>query len=311
MTTCVFCSIVAGTTPAHFVFEDPVCVAFLDVRPLFRGHTLVVPRAHRATLRDVAGTELRAPLRMCAARIVGGVRGALDAEGTFVALNDQSEPERPRTSMCTWSRVARATGFVGSSGRARSTRATKKPPASLRRSGGHSRPDETAPTFRRAAGGARPGGARARAWCGAHRRRRGHARSSPSGPRDAPRRDRARAHPPRRRRGRRGCVARARGARPRDGRAGQHRRSRAAGRGDDRRANGRWRAVQDPADAHRGVRSQDPRRRRADRARRRNVPRRVWSFARPHFAARARRTSRSSIRGPWAPDGFTCRSCSA
>ena len=94
MTTCVFCSIVAGTTPAHFVFDDPACVAFLDVRPLFPGHTLVVPRAHRATLRDVPRTELE-PLFGCAQRLSAAFESALDAQGTFVALNDRVSQSVP------------------------------------------------------------------------------------------------------------------------------------------------------------------------------------------------------------------------
>ncbi|MDQ3951954.1 MAG: HIT domain-containing protein, partial [Actinomycetota bacterium] len=50
---CVFCDIVRGETPAHVVFEDDVSLAFLDVRPLFEGHTLLVPREHHETLADL------------------------------------------------------------------------------------------------------------------------------------------------------------------------------------------------------------------------------------------------------------------
>jgi histidine triad (HIT) family protein len=94
MTACLFCSIVAGTTQAQVVYEDPVCLAFLDIRPLFPGHTLVVPRAHRATLRDVPRTEIE-PLFGCAQRLSLAFEGALGAQGTFVALNDRVSQSVP------------------------------------------------------------------------------------------------------------------------------------------------------------------------------------------------------------------------
>ena len=53
MAPCVFCSIVAGAVPAHVVLDDDVAVAFLDTRPLFAGHVLLVPRAHHETLTDL------------------------------------------------------------------------------------------------------------------------------------------------------------------------------------------------------------------------------------------------------------------
>ena len=53
MTDCVFCEIVAGTREAHVVFRNEHAVAFLDMRPVFPGHTLVVPPAHVVTLPDL------------------------------------------------------------------------------------------------------------------------------------------------------------------------------------------------------------------------------------------------------------------
>jgi histidine triad (HIT) family protein len=94
MTACVFCSIIAGTTPAHFVFQEPATIAFLDARPLFPGHTLIVPRAHRATLRDVPGDEL-GPLFAGAQRVSLALERALDSDGTFVALNDRVSQSVP------------------------------------------------------------------------------------------------------------------------------------------------------------------------------------------------------------------------
>jgi len=50
---CVFCRIIAGEVSAHFVLEDEATVAFLDARPVFKGHVLVVPRRHYVTLADL------------------------------------------------------------------------------------------------------------------------------------------------------------------------------------------------------------------------------------------------------------------
>jgi histidine triad (HIT) family protein len=98
MTACVFCSIVAGTTRAHLVLEDPATVGFLDTRPLFPGHTLIVPRAHRATLRDVPSDELGA-LLAGAQRVSLALERALDSDGTFVALNDRVSQSVPHVHL--------------------------------------------------------------------------------------------------------------------------------------------------------------------------------------------------------------------
>jgi histidine triad (HIT) family protein len=94
MAACIFCAIVAGQAPAHRVLEDDVCVAFLDVRPLFPGHTLVVPRVHRETLRDLPREELE-PLMSNAQRVSRALDAALGAQGTFVALNDRVSQSVP------------------------------------------------------------------------------------------------------------------------------------------------------------------------------------------------------------------------
>ena len=56
----MFCEIVAGRLPAHVVLDDDVALAFLDVRPLFPGHTLLVPRDHHETLADLPADARRA-----------------------------------------------------------------------------------------------------------------------------------------------------------------------------------------------------------------------------------------------------------
>lgn len=86
--TCAFCRIVARRAPAHLVVADGTCTAFLDVRPLFPGHTLVVPDVHHETLPDLA-EELVAPLFTTARRVAAAVESALGATGSFVAMNNR------------------------------------------------------------------------------------------------------------------------------------------------------------------------------------------------------------------------------
>src|SRR4051812_12951183 len=84
---CTFCAIVAGDVPAARVLEDDLCVAFLDARPLFHGHTLLVPRAHVETLADLPAADV-GPFFERAQRLSVAVRDAMDAVGTFVAMNN-------------------------------------------------------------------------------------------------------------------------------------------------------------------------------------------------------------------------------
>ena len=84
---CIFCEIVAGTLPAHVVARTGGCTAFLDTRPLFPGHTLVVPDEHHATLPDLP-ESLLVPVFGLAQRIAAVMGEALGAAGTFVAMNN-------------------------------------------------------------------------------------------------------------------------------------------------------------------------------------------------------------------------------
>jgi histidine triad (HIT) family protein len=84
---CVFCSIVAGETAAHLVLDDEVAVAFLDVRPLFPGHVLVVPREHHVTLPDLP-PDLIGPFFERVQQLAAAVPIAMEATGTFVAMNN-------------------------------------------------------------------------------------------------------------------------------------------------------------------------------------------------------------------------------
>lgn len=84
---CVFCEIVAGRTPAHVVYEDERWFGFLDVRPLFGGHTLLVPRAHHAAIWDLPD-DLAAELTSTVQRVSVAVRDAMGADGIFNAVNN-------------------------------------------------------------------------------------------------------------------------------------------------------------------------------------------------------------------------------
>jgi histidine triad (HIT) family protein len=85
---CVFCEIAAGTRPGHLVYEDDACVAFLDVRPVFAGHVLLVPRAHHETLADLPAALL-GPLFAAAQRLAEALERGLGADGSFVAINNR------------------------------------------------------------------------------------------------------------------------------------------------------------------------------------------------------------------------------
>lgn len=87
MTDCLFCDIVAGTVPAHVVLADDITVAFLDSRPVFKGHVLVVPRAHYVTLADLPA-GLIGPLFTRVQRVSAAMPAALGAQGSFVAENN-------------------------------------------------------------------------------------------------------------------------------------------------------------------------------------------------------------------------------
>jgi histidine triad (HIT) family protein len=84
---CTFCRIAAGELDAHVVFEDEDSMAFLDNRPLFPGHTLLVPREHHEAIWDLP-EELTARLYLNARLLSSAVREAMDAQGAFVAANN-------------------------------------------------------------------------------------------------------------------------------------------------------------------------------------------------------------------------------
>jgi histidine triad (HIT) family protein len=92
--TCVFCAILREPERAAQVFGDEHTIAFLDHRPLFPGHVLVVPREHHETLDDLPA-RLVAPLFGAARLLARAVERALLADGTFVALNNKVSQSVP------------------------------------------------------------------------------------------------------------------------------------------------------------------------------------------------------------------------
>ncbi len=87
MPDCVFCAIVAGEADADVVLDNDDFLAFLDRRPVFKGHVLLVPRRHVVTLPDLPA-ELRDGFLEAAQRIATAVVDGLGAQGSFVAMNN-------------------------------------------------------------------------------------------------------------------------------------------------------------------------------------------------------------------------------
>jgi histidine triad (HIT) family protein len=83
----VFCDIAAGLVPAHIVLADDETVAFLDARPVFKGHLLVAPREHVVTLPDLSASRV-GPFFSQVQRVSAAMPVALGCQGTFVALNN-------------------------------------------------------------------------------------------------------------------------------------------------------------------------------------------------------------------------------
>ena len=80
--------------PAYIVFEDSLSLAFLDYRPLFPGHTLLVPKRHYETLEDLPG-DLIAPFFTNVQLLAHAVERSMEAEGSFVAINNRISQSVP------------------------------------------------------------------------------------------------------------------------------------------------------------------------------------------------------------------------
>jgi histidine triad (HIT) family protein len=84
---CLFCKIVSREVEAKIIFEDEISIAFLDVRPLFPGHVLLIPKAHYPTLTDLPAA-LIGPFFTNAQMLARKVQAAMKADGSFVAINN-------------------------------------------------------------------------------------------------------------------------------------------------------------------------------------------------------------------------------
>ena len=87
MATCVFCQIIDREIPGHVVLETDELLAFLDTRPLFKGHVLLVPREHIETLPDLPAGA-RDGFLASAQQLATAVKEGLGAQGSFVAINN-------------------------------------------------------------------------------------------------------------------------------------------------------------------------------------------------------------------------------
>jgi histidine triad (HIT) family protein len=95
---CVFCSIIAGDIAHDVVLDEPDFVAFLDARPVFKGHTLLVPREHVVTLPDLP-SGLRDGFLEAAQRLASAVVSGLGAQGSFVAVDNVVSQSVPHLHM--------------------------------------------------------------------------------------------------------------------------------------------------------------------------------------------------------------------
>jgi histidine triad (HIT) family protein len=91
---CAFCGIVRGEIPASFVLRSERVCAFLDARPVFKGHVLVVPAAHVPDFHALPEAEM-GPFWSVVQRVSGAVETGLEAQGTFVGLNNKISQSVP------------------------------------------------------------------------------------------------------------------------------------------------------------------------------------------------------------------------
>jgi len=92
--SCTFCAIISGNVAAHLVLDDEAAVAFLDHRPVFKGHVLLAPREHIETLADLPDALIQ-PLFDRTRTLARAVESGLEADGTFVAINNRVSQSVP------------------------------------------------------------------------------------------------------------------------------------------------------------------------------------------------------------------------
>jgi histidine triad (HIT) family protein len=92
--SCLFCKIIAREIPAQIVFEDEQTIAFLDTKPVFPGHVLLIPKQHLETLTDLPPGTI-GPLFRNAQLLTRAVEQAMEAPGSFVAINNKVSQSVP------------------------------------------------------------------------------------------------------------------------------------------------------------------------------------------------------------------------
>jgi histidine triad (HIT) family protein len=92
--TCKFCQIASRTLSSAILFEDPISLAFLDNRPVFPGHTLLIPKQHYETLDDLPADLIGAFFRNVQL-LARAVESGMQAEGSFVAINNRVSQSVP------------------------------------------------------------------------------------------------------------------------------------------------------------------------------------------------------------------------
>jgi len=98
MAQCLFCDIAARAVPGEVVWDTDAVVCFLDVRPVFKGHVLVVPRLHVVTLPDLPA-GLRDPFLAAGQHVARAMLDGLGAQGSFVAMNNTVSQSVPHLHM--------------------------------------------------------------------------------------------------------------------------------------------------------------------------------------------------------------------
>jgi len=95
---CLFCDIASGDTAADVVLRTAHMVGFLDIRPVFKGHVLLVPRKHVVTLPELPA-DLRSPFLEAGQRLAGAMVTGIGAQGSFVAVNSTVSQSVPHLHM--------------------------------------------------------------------------------------------------------------------------------------------------------------------------------------------------------------------
>ncbi|MDQ6614054.1 MAG: HIT family protein [Actinomycetota bacterium] len=93
-TGCLFCQIAAGEAPAHITLDESGVMGFLDIRPLFPGHVIIIPKQHVQTVTDLP-PELVEPVFTAVGRAAAAVEAAMGADGTFIAINNRVSQSVP------------------------------------------------------------------------------------------------------------------------------------------------------------------------------------------------------------------------